>query len=128
MAGTVKCRTCGQMTVAGGFCEHCGTPLTICKACNRRLLSDAIYCPNCGALVSEKNRRLLSQQRVFWAWWLLPVFSPLLLFSPWVGGTVAWAINRDKNPRKARHILFFGIALSVILTIVLFVLGYGIAL
>jgi cytochrome bd-type quinol oxidase subunit 1 len=56
----------------------------------------------------------------------MPIISPLLLFSPWVGGVVAWAVNRDKNPRIARYILFFGILLSVILSIVTFVLGWGV--
>ena len=126
MSESVKCATCGQLTIAGSFCEHCGTPLTICRACKTKLLRDALYCPNCGKLVSEEKKRLQSQQRVSWAWWFMPIVSPLLLFSPWVGGVVAWAVNRDKNPRTARYILFFGILLSVALSIVAFALGWGV--
>ena len=126
MAELVKCSTCGQFTVAGGFCEHCGKSLNTCQTCKARLLSDALFCPRCGTLISEKKRLLQSQQRISWAWWLMPIVSPLLLFSPWVGGAVAWAVNRDKNPRKARYILFFGVSITVILAIVTFVLGWGI--
>lgn len=125
MTERIKCSTCGQFTVVGGFCEHCGRTLNICQACKAHLLSDALFCPNCRKVVSEEKLGLQSQKHVSWAWWLMPLVSPLLLFSPWVGGVVAWAINRDKNPRIARYILVFGISLSIILSIVTFSLGWG---
>jgi cytochrome bd-type quinol oxidase subunit 1 len=87
------------------------------------ILKEAIYCPRCGALVSEENKRRLTQQPISWAWWLLPLVSPILLFAPWVGGVLAWAINRDKNIRLARYILIYSIVLSIIVVIVAFVYG-----
>lgn len=127
MADTIKCPTCGKATVIGGFCEHCGRALNTCPACKAKVSKDAIFCPNCGSLISEERRLLLSQQRISRGWWLLPVVSPILLFSPWVGGAIAWAVNRDKNPHIARYILIFGISLSIMLAIATAILGWEIA-
>ena len=123
MADTIKCPTCGKSTIISSFCEHCGRSLNTCPSCNARIGKEALFCPKCGVLISEERRLLLSQQRIAWFWWLLPVVSPILLFSPWVGGALAWSVNRDKNPRIARYILIFGISLSIIAAIVTFVFG-----
>jgi hypothetical protein len=50
------------------------------------------------------------QQRraVSGAWWLLPIFMG------WLGGLIAWLVNRDADPRTARNMLIVGIAISVI--------------
>jgi len=125
MTNIVKCPTCGRLTIVGSYCEHCGSLLDTCQTCRAKVAQEAIFCATCGALISEERRRLLSQQPIPRRWWLLPVFCPLLLLSPWVGGIVAWAVNRDRNPRQARYILFFGILLSIILGTVTLVLGWG---
>ncbi|UCG83255.1 MAG: zinc-ribbon domain-containing protein [Dehalococcoidia bacterium] len=127
MADTIKCPTCGKSTIIGSYCEHCGRALNTCPACRLKVGKDAIFCPNCGSLISEERRLQASQQPIPRRWWLLPVFSPLLLVSPWVAGVIAWGFNRDRNPRKARYILFFGILLSIMLAIATAVLGWEIA-
>jgi hypothetical protein len=42
---------------------------------------------------------------VSWAWWLLPVLFSL------VGGLIAWAATRQRDPRTARWMLLLGVAL-----------------
>jgi len=41
------------------------------------------------------------------AWWLLPIFMG------WLGGLIAWVVNRDVDPERARAMLVTGIAISV---------------
>ncbi len=54
-------------------------------------------------------------RRVSGAWWLLPIFMG------WLGGLIAWLVNRDVDPRRARAMLITGVAISVVL--LLFVLS-----
>ena len=42
------------------------------------------------------------------AWWLLPIFLSLL------GGIIAWACVKDRDPRMARNCLILGIILTVV--------------
>ena len=42
------------------------------------------------------------------AWWLLPIFMG------WIGGLIAWLVNRDADPKKARAMLITGIAISAV--------------
>lgn len=46
-------------------------------------------------------------RRVSPAWWLLPIFMG------WLGGLIAWIVNRDVEPDRARAMLVTGIAISV---------------
>jgi len=48
------------------------------------------------------------RQRVSGAWWLLPIFLG------WLGGLVAWLVNKDLDPEKARAMLITGIVVSVV--------------
>jgi len=48
-------------------------------------------------------------RRVSGAWWLLPVFMG------WLGGLIAWLVNKDVDPRRARQMLITGIAISAVL-------------
>ena len=48
-------------------------------------------------------------RRVSGAWWLLPVFLG------WLGGLIAWLVNKDVDPRRARQMLITGIAISAVL-------------
>jgi len=54
-----------------------------------------------------------SPRRVSGAWWLLPIFMG------WIGGLIAWLVNKDVDPRRARSMLITGIAISVVLVILL---------
>jgi hypothetical protein len=52
-------------------------------------------------------------RQVSGAWWLLPIFMG------WLGGLIAWLVNKDVDPRRARSMLITGIVISVILVILL---------
>jgi hypothetical protein len=60
-----------------------------------------------GALASPKQTRPVSG-----AWWLLPI-----LFN-WVGGLIAWALTRDRDPGRARAMLLTGVAIGIVLTLI----------
>jgi hypothetical protein len=47
------------------------------------------------------------------AWWLLHVLAG------WLGGLIAWLLIKDQDPRKARAMLWTGIAISALLVLVL---------
>jgi hypothetical protein len=47
------------------------------------------------------------------AWWLLPIFMG------WLGGLIAWLVNKDVDPKRARAMLITGIAISAVLVILL---------
>ncbi len=53
------------------------------------------------------------QRRVSGAWWLLPIFMG------WLGGLIAWLVNKDVDPRMARAMLITGIVVSVLLLVFL---------
>ncbi len=52
-------------------------------------------------------------RRVSAAWWLLPIFMG------WVGGLIAWLVNKDVDPKRARAMLITGIAISAVVIILL---------
>ena len=54
-----------------------------------------------------------SPRRVSGAWWLLPIFMG------WLGGLIAWLVNKDVDPQRARSMLITGIAISVAFIILL---------
>src|SRR4029453_2404314 len=52
-------------------------------------------------------------RRVSGAWWLLPIFMG------WVGGLIAWLVNKDVDPKRARAMLITGIAISAVVVLLL---------
>jgi len=48
------------------------------------------------------------KRRVSGAWWLLPILMG------WVGGLIAWLVNKDADPKVARSMLITGIAISAV--------------
>jgi hypothetical protein len=56
-------------------------------------------------------------RQVSGAWWLLPIFMG------WLGGLIAWLVNKDVDPQRARAMLITGIAISVALFVLLFALA-----
>jgi hypothetical protein len=46
-------------------------------------------------------------RRISGAWWLLPIFMG------WLGGLIAYLINKDIDPQRARAMLITGIVISV---------------
>jgi hypothetical protein len=116
---------------AVGACVSCGK--MVCIAC-RTELHEKVYCPTCAnklfILKSEIQPTAASVtpapaiQSVSGWWWLLPIFFT------WLGGLIAWAVNKNKDPKKARSMLIWGIILAVIFAviwaalIILFAMGY----
>jgi 4-hydroxybenzoate polyprenyltransferase len=45
------------------------------------------------------------------AWWLLPILMG------WVGGLIAWLVNKDVDPKRARAMLVTGIAITAVVFI-----------
>lgn len=41
-------------------------------------------------------------------WWVLPIVMG------WLGGLIAWLVNREDDPQKARQMLLVGVAISVL--------------
>jgi len=52
------------------------------------------------------------------AYWLLPVFLS------WIGGIIAWAVTKDKDPKMAKNMLILGLVLTVVYVII----GFSLAL
>jgi uncharacterized membrane protein YeaQ/YmgE (transglycosylase-associated protein family) len=52
-------------------------------------------------------------RRVSGAWWLLPIFLG------WIGGLIAWLVNKDVDRKQARAMLVTGIASSVVVWLVI---------
>jgi len=75
------------------------------------------YCSNCGAEIDPKARicpkcgveQAPLVEKVSDAWYLAPFFLGI------IGGLIAWLANKDRDPRKARNFLIFGLVWSVVL-------------
>jgi hypothetical protein len=97
----------------------------VCVSC-RTELHDKVYCPSCAnKLFIAKSDVPVSVDTtpavkpVSGAWWLLVILPLLFGGWCWIGGIIAWAVNKDKDPKKARSMLIWGIVLSVIYMILL---------
>ncbi len=101
------------MTPDASFCEYCGRALYSCKSCKATIPKNAMFCPECGAAVTYDGRELKPREHVSWMWWLLPLFP----VAPVIGGIIAWAYNRNRDPGKAASMLWLGISLFVILIV-----------
>jgi len=104
---------------AVGACVSCGK--MVCTAC-RTELHDKVYCPTCAnklfvhaddVKVAPSNTSPVVQS-VSGAWWLLVILPLLFGGWNWIGGIIAWAVNKGKDPKKARSMLIWGIVISVI--------------
>lgn len=88
------------------FCSNCGAEIDI----------KAKICPKCGV------EQLLIPEKVSNWWYVCPIFLGV------IGGLVAWAFNKDRNPKKAMRFLIAGIVVSVIWFLVGFAMGLGLSL
>ena len=117
-ARNVTCPGCGRSTPDGSFCQYCGSSLRSCGSCGARISTDATFCAECGEPVTKERRETIAAGHTSWSWWLLP-----LLLS-WIGGIIAWALTRYRDPNKATQMLWFGISLTIILVVVQIVLRF----
>lgn len=88
-----------------------------CQSCGREIAEPATVCPNCGAPVRGIAPPGASSwkpvEHVSGAWYLLPLSFGIL------GGIIAWAVNRDKDPGRARNLLIFGVLWTLIPTVLI---------
>ena len=119
-----------------GACISCGK--MVCIAC-RTELHEKVYCPPCAnkLFVAKADVPTIVPaatvvQTVSGAWWLLVILPVLFGGWNWIGGIIAWAVNKGKDPKKARSMLIWGIVISVIygilLTIFIILVATGILL
>jgi hypothetical protein len=80
----------------------------LCRSCGKDIDVLADVCPYCH---TRQNRMVVS-----WLWYLVPFF---LL---WLGGLVAWFVNKEIDPRRARNILIFGFVWTPIALVVFFLI------
>ena len=74
------------------FCSNCGAEIDI----------NAKICPKCGV-----EQPIVPKEVSNW-WYLAPIFLGV------IGGLIAWAVNKDVNPKKAIKFLIVGIVLPIV--------------
>ena len=83
------------------FCQKCGKDM-----------GNAAFCPSCGAPARAAPTWGGAPQKpvepVSSAWYLVPFFFGI------IGGIIAWAVNKDRDPGRARNLLIFGLVWSVV--------------
>jgi len=113
---------------AVGACISCGK--MVCLAC-RTEMQEKVYCQPCAnklfALKSETQPAKTEPvaavpQSVSGAWWLLVILPFIFGGWSWIGGIIAWAATKNRDPKKARSMLIWGIVLSVISVIISIIL------
>ncbi len=80
------------------------------------------FCPNCGAEIDKKAKicpkcgveQPLVPEKVSNWWYVLAFFLGI------VGGVIAWAVNKDRNPKKAIRFLIVGFILPIIFVVAQF--------
>jgi type II secretory pathway pseudopilin PulG/RNA polymerase subunit RPABC4/transcription elongation factor Spt4 len=77
------------------FCSNCGAEIDI----------KAKICPKCGV-----EQPLIPEKVSNW-WYVLAIFLGI------IGGIIAWAVNKDRNPKKAIRFLIVGLVLPAIFII-----------
>jgi hypothetical protein len=75
--------------------------------------SPAVLAPATPAATPSAWAPRTAPRRVSGAWWLLPIFMG------WLGGLIAWLVNKDVDPQRARQMLITGIGVSVLLVILI---------
>jgi hypothetical protein len=103
-----------------------------CNSCGAKIIDNNQFCTECGAHNTSVQPPPQYQQqpppqyprqsgKPSAAWWLLPIFFSL------IGGIIAWACIKDRDPRMAKNNLILGIILTVLPVAVIMVIGLGIA-
>jgi len=80
------------------FCSNCGAEIDI----------KAKICPKCGV-----EQPIIPEKVSNW-WYLPPIFLGI------IGGLVAWVVNKDVNPKKAKKLLIIGIVIPIVWIIAYF--------
>jgi hypothetical protein len=93
-----------------------------CQSCGKQIADTSTFCPNCGAPVrATAPWNYPSAPRpvepVSGAWYLVPFFFGF------IGGIIAWAVTKDRDPNRARNLLIFGIVWSIVWVVVIIAIG-----
>lgn len=85
-----------------------------CRSCGKEMADNAVFCPSCGAPargaapMSSAATPWQPTQHVSAAWYLVPLFFGI------IGGIIAWAVTKDKDPKRARNLLIFGLVWTLV--------------
>ena len=118
------CTSCGaELRSGAGFCGKCGTtieqgnsnPQPAYKNPRQEAFEEYEndYVSRAGGNSNPQPRYNNSQRNgpyvgVSAAWWLLPIFLSF------IGGIIAWACVKDRDPGMAKNCLILGIVLTVV--------------
>ena len=103
-----------------------------CNNCGSQILEATQFCTNCGKSIDDLVQANISTTpqsspqhhrqgvKPSAAWYLLPIFFSI------IGGIIAWACIRERDPGMAKNNLILGILLTVIPMIFGLVLALGI--
>jgi hypothetical protein len=94
----MKCAYHGDREVSAA-CSNCGK--LICADCSLTA-GGKFYCQPCVEIILAQRQR----EKVHDVWWLAPIFML------WVGGVVAWFVNKDIDRNKAKNMLITGLILT----------------
>ena len=83
-----------------------------CVRCGEEIDIKAEICPKCGV----RQPVMPELYGVSSAWYLVPLFFGI------IGGLIAWFVNKDRDPQKARNFLIFGIVWSIVLIAITWIL------
>ena len=89
-----------------------------CRSCGKEMAESAVFCPSCGsptsgaALTNSAATPWQPAQHVSAAWYLVPLFFGI------IGGIIAWAVTKDRDPRRARNLLIFGLVWTLVPVII----------
>jgi len=104
---------------------------SFCNNCGSKILEKTQFCTECGNSLDNLSQTNISTTPQSYpqysrqggkpsaAWWLLPIFFSI------IGGIIAWACIRDRDPRMAKNNLILGIILTVLPIIVTLIIFLG---
>jgi len=102
-----------------------------CNNCGSKILEKTQFCMECGNSLDNPSQTNISTTPQSYpqysrqggkpsaAWYLLPIFFSI------IGGIIAWACIRDRDPRMAKNNLILGIILTVLPIIVTLIIFLG---
>ena len=125
------CANCGEvMNLAHNFCKNCGTEYKIqveteyqiryCATCGNMTKNGFCYQCSSKEHIPQDNQSSNKTVRARWYW--LPILVGF------IGGIIAYALTRKRNPKRARNMLIVGFIPSILyLSIMLIAVGAGLS-
>jgi predicted RNA-binding Zn-ribbon protein involved in translation (DUF1610 family) len=124
-AAIKHCASCGNLVFDDAkFCAHCGAT-QLARTVGRVWSSEMRYCPNCGSELPPASAFCINCGKPIPAPTVQPAKPPAEKVSGWwylvpllfgiIGGIIAWAATKSRDPANARKMLIFGVVWSVLL-------------